>query len=197
MLLTTLTQLAAEKQEASHTFSSEILRDVIIWLHWWVDTKENSWSGWMAINTSDTITMSLCKKDVTPVRLQFVLRLAEITACSFTAPSHYLSQCWFITKGSVAFTWNQFHQKCSWISILFSEIALLKLSPHRPGTSEIIALYAYSRLFTCSLFSIGLSYFIRENHNSNKFTFSVVCVSSKRSYLCTHFQLVANHYIFW
>ena len=40
--------------------------------------------------------------------------LDQVMACCLTAPSHYLNQCWLIIKGGpVAFSWEQFHWKCS------------------------------------------------------------------------------------
>ena len=40
--------------------------------------------------------------------------LAQVMACCLTAPSHYLNQCWLIMSELLgAFTWGQFHRKCS------------------------------------------------------------------------------------
>ena len=40
--------------------------------------------------------------------------LIQVMSCCLTALSHYLNQFWPMIKCSVAFTWDQFHKKCSW-----------------------------------------------------------------------------------
>ena len=67
-------------------------------------------------------------------------RLAQVMACCLTASSHYLNQCWFIMKCSVAFTW-EFPQEIvmNLIPNMCSEIKLLKLPTHHRSGIKIIA----------------------------------------------------------
>ena len=45
------------------------------------------------------------------------LTQARVMACFFTAPSHYLKQCWLpesAQRFSLSFSWVQFRKNCSW-----------------------------------------------------------------------------------
>ena len=62
--------------------------------------------------------------------------LAQVMACCLMAPSHYLSQCWFII---IDVLWHssvsQVPKKLIYNKCL--EIALLQLQPHLPGANEL------------------------------------------------------------
>ena len=83
--------------------------------------------------------------------------LAQVMACCLTEPSHYVNQAMLIDhqRCSVAFTWEQFHKKCSWTLIhnMFSEITHLKLLPHLPGANEL-SIWADDIWFVFQLFPV-------------------------------------------
>ena len=58
-------------------------------------------------------------------------------ACCFTAPSHYLNQCWFIIKGVLSHAPESNIMRSVHESVMCLEITALKLLPHLPGANEL------------------------------------------------------------